>query len=51
VDFIGLFLPDPEGNCYAIVAVERLIRWAEGLPTETATAADAANFMYNHIVS
>jgi hypothetical protein len=51
IDFMGPFPPDPEGNCYAIIAVETLSRWAEGIPTKTATASDAAHFLYNHIVA
>lgn len=51
IDFMGPFPPDPDGNKYAIIAVESLTRWAEGMPTKTNTAAEAANFLYNHIVS
>jgi hypothetical protein len=32
------------------VAVDYLTRWSEALPTKTATATEAAHFLYNHIV-
>ena len=45
---MGPYPPDADGNRYA---VESLTRWAEGMPTKTNKASDAANFLYNHIVS
>jgi hypothetical protein len=51
IDFVGPFPPDPEGNKYAVVAIEYLSRWAEAVPTRTATAMDAANFIYNQIIT
>lgn len=50
VDTVGPFSEDAEGNKYAIVAVDYLTRWPEVIPTKSATASEAAHFLYNHII-
>ena len=50
IDTAGPFPPDENGNRYVIIALDSLSRWAEITPAKTSTAAEAANFMYYHIV-
>ena len=50
IDTVGPFPKDAQGNKYAIVAVDYLTRWPEVFPAKTATASEAANFIYNHII-
>lgn len=50
IDTVGPFPPDAQGNKYAIVAIDYLTRWPEVIPTKTATASEAANFIYNDII-
>ena len=50
IDFAGPFPVDQFGFQYICIAVDSLTRWAEIRPSKTATAADAANFIYHDIV-
>ena len=50
IDNAGPFPTDEEGYRYVLIAVDHLSRWAEILPTKTASSVDAANFLYYHIV-
>ena len=50
VDFAGPFPVDQFGFQYVCIAVESLTRWPEIRPSKTATAADAANFIYHDII-
>jgi hypothetical protein len=50
IDTVGPFPEDAQGHKYAVVAVDYLTRWPEVLPTKTATAGEAANFIYNHVI-
>ena len=47
---MGPFSEDSQGNKYALVAVDYLTRWPEVMPAKTATATEAAHFIYNHII-
>ena len=50
IDFAGPFPVDQFGFQYVCIGVESLTRWAEIRPSATATAADAANFIYHDII-
>jgi hypothetical protein len=50
IDTVGPFPEDAQGNKYAILAVEFLTRWPEAIPAKTATASEAAHFIYNHLI-
>jgi len=50
IDFAGPFPVDQFGFRYVCIGVDSLTRWAEIRPSKTATAADAANFLYHDIV-
>ena len=50
IDFAGPFPIDQFGFQYVCIAVDSLTRWPEIRPSKTATAADAANFIYHDIV-
>ena len=50
IDFAGPFPVDQFGFQYVCIAVESLTRWLEIRPSKTATAADAANFIYHDII-
>jgi hypothetical protein len=50
IDFACPFPIDQCGFQYICLAVDSLMRWAEIRPSKTATAADAANFIYHDII-
>ena len=50
IDFAGPFPVDQFGFIYVCIAVDSLTRWAEIRPCKSATAADAANFLYHDII-
>ena len=50
IDTVGPFPEDAQDNKYGILAVDFLTRWPEVMPAKTATATDAANFIYNHLI-
>ena len=50
IDFMGPLLVTARGNKYIIVAIDYFTRWPEARPTKTATAQDAANFIYEEII-
>ena len=52
IDYIGEVHPHSSiGMAYIVVATEYLTKWAEAKAVKTNTAANAATFMYENIIS
>jgi hypothetical protein len=50
IDFVGPLPVTPRGNKYIIVATDYFTKWPEARPVSEATAASAANFIYEDII-
>jgi Integrase zinc binding domain/Integrase core domain len=50
IDFVGPLKVSSKQNRYIIVATDYLTKWPEAKPIPKATALEAANFLYEHII-
>lgn len=52
IDFVGLIKPQGKtGACYIITTMEYLTRWVEAQPVKDCTAAAAAKFLFDNVLT